>query len=187
MSIAKTVGMQCPCGSSSEFEECCQPYLTGKARPPTAEALMRSRYTAHTTGQIAYIRETLAPESLKDFDEKTVREWASKSDWMGLKILSVKDGQAGDAKGIVEFVATYKAKGKVTEHHEVSHFRYEKSKERWVFVDGESHVHEDGKGHQHHHHEPIVQVVRDAPKIGRNDPCHCGSGKKFKKCHGAEA
>jgi uncharacterized protein len=31
----------------------------------------------------------------------------------------------------------------------------------------------------------VKQVRRDEPKIGRNDPCHCGSGKKFKKCHGA--
>jgi hypothetical protein len=32
---------------------------------------------------------------------------------------------------------------------------------------------------------PITQVKRDEPKIGRNDPCWCGSGKKYKKCHGA--
>ena len=31
----------------------------------------------------------------------------------------------------------------------------------------------------------IKTVKRDEPKIGRNDPCWCGSGKKFKKCHGA--
>ncbi len=31
---------------------------------------------------------------------------------------------------------------------------------------------------------PITPVRRDEPKLGRNDPCHCGSGKKFKKCHG---
>ena len=32
---------------------------------------------------------------------------------------------------------------------------------------------------------PVRQVRRDEPKIGRNDPCFCGSGKKYKKCHGA--
>ncbi|WP_373975303.1 UPF0149 family protein [Chitinibacter sp. SCUT-21] len=31
----------------------------------------------------------------------------------------------------------------------------------------------------------VEQIVREEPKVGRNDPCHCGSGKKFKKCHGA--
>ncbi|MCH2173578.1 SEC-C domain-containing protein [Myxococcota bacterium] len=39
-----------------------------------------------------------------------------------------------------------------------------------------------------HSHDPSVSrtpYVRDQPKTGRNDPCHCGSGKKFKKCHGA--
>src|SRR5579862_2643899 len=32
---------------------------------------------------------------------------------------------------------------------------------------------------------PVKQIRRDEPKIGRNDPCYCGSGKKYKKCHGA--
>ena len=41
-----------------------------------------------------------------------------------------------------------------------------------------------GKGH-HHHHEPIAPIVREEPKINRNDPCTCGSGKKYKKCCGA--
>jgi|GEM_PF-2137984 len=39
-------------------------------------------------------------------------------------------------------------------------------------------------GHHHSHHAPQTPVVRDGPKLGRNDPCHCGSGRKFKKCHG---
>src|SRR5262249_56054575 len=33
--------------------------------------------------------------------------------------------------------------------------------------------------------DAVRQVKRDEPKIGRNDPCFCGSGKKYKKCHGA--
>ncbi len=45
-------------------------------------------------------------------------------------------------------------------------------------------------GHAHHHHPdeghaPEEPFVRETPKVGRNDPCPCGSGKKFKKCHGA--
>jgi len=31
----------------------------------------------------------------------------------------------------------------------------------------------------------VQQVVRGQEKVGRNDPCPCGSGKKYKKCHGA--
>ncbi|HKC51992.1 MAG TPA: SEC-C metal-binding domain-containing protein [Myxococcota bacterium] len=41
-------------------------------------------------------------------------------------------------------------------------------------------------GHDHgHDHEAPAPYVRESPKVGRNDPCPCGSGKKFKKCHGA--
>ncbi len=40
-------------------------------------------------------------------------------------------------------------------------------------------------GHHHHHHgEPQKPMQHGAPKLGRNDPCSCGSGKKYKKCHG---
>jgi uncharacterized protein YecA (UPF0149 family) len=42
-----------------------------------------------------------------------------------------------------------------------------------------------GHAHHHHHGPPTQPFVRGAPKVGRNDPCPCGSGKKFKKCHGA--
>jgi preprotein translocase subunit SecA len=44
------------------------------------------------------------------------------------------------------------------------------------------HVHGPDCNHGHHHHAPIGQYVRAAPKVGRNDPCPCGSGKKHKKC-----
>jgi preprotein translocase subunit SecA len=33
----------------------------------------------------------------------------------------------------------------------------------------------------------VKTVKRDEPKVGRNDPCPCGSGKKYKKCHGVNA
>lgn len=46
------------------------------------------------------------------------------------------------------------------------------------------HVHHAGCNHDHHHHGPQTPFVA-ASKVGRNDPCPCGSGKKFKKCHGA--
>lgn len=169
--------MLCPCGSEKEYSNCCEPYVTGKIPAPSPEALMRSRYTAYVKVIPPYLKETLAPESRGDYSEKDVLEWAKSSEWLGLKILKAEGNQ-------VEFSARYKTRGKVLEHHEVSTFRKEGN--RWYFVDGESHVHEDGKGHEDHvHHEPIKPVVRDAPKVGRNDPCTCGSGKKFKKCCGA--
>jgi SEC-C motif-containing protein len=171
--------MTCPCGSKKEYSQCCEPLIAGQKPAATPEALMRSRYTAYVKVAVSYLKDTLAPEARGDFSEKDVREWAGKSEWLGLEIVKAEDKT-------VEFVAKYRAQGKVIEHHEVSTFR--KEGDRWYFVDGESHVHEEGKGHEHPAHaapkEPQKPVVREEPKIGRNDPCHCGSGKKFKKCHG---
>ncbi|MGZ3705537.1 MAG: YchJ family protein [Bdellovibrionota bacterium] len=169
--------MNCPCGSGKTYGDCCEPFITGKALAPTPEALMRSRYSAYVKVVPTYLRETLAPEARHDFKESDVREWAAQSEWLGLEIIKAEGNS-------VEFMAKYKAQGKVLEHHEVSTFRKESG--RWYFVDGESHVHEEGKGHEHHApKEPQKPLVRAEPKLGRNDPCSCGSGTKFKKCHGA--
>lgn len=46
------------------------------------------------------------------------------------------------------------------------------------------HVHGPHCNHGHHHHE-IKPMVRTEPKVSRNDPCPCGSEKKYKKCCGA--
>ncbi|NUM89707.1 MAG: YchJ family protein [Bdellovibrionales bacterium] len=164
--------MLCPCGSENDYAGCCEPYVTGRMPAPTPEALMRSRYSAYVKVAPSYLRETLAPESRGDYSEKDVLEWARTSKWLGLRILKAEGNQ-------VEFMAKYQTRGKVLEHHEVSTFRREG--DRWYFVDGESHVHEEGKGHES---PPQKPMVREAPKVGRNDPCACGSGKKFKKCCG---
>ncbi len=164
--------MSCPCGSEKEYSVCCELYISGAKVAPTPEALMRSRYTAYAKGVEPYLKETLAPESRGDYDPNAVKEWSQKSEWLGLTIESAK----GDT---VEFTAKYKTNEKVVEHHEVSKFK--KIGERWYFLSGDSHVHEEGKGHEHHH-EPIAPIKREGEKVGRNDPCACGSGKKFKKC-----
>lgn len=176
--------MSCPCGANQNFEQCCEPFISGKAQPETAEQLMRSRYTAYVKADVGYIKKTLAPESQKDFDVSASREWAEQSQWKSLKIISKDKGTAADKKGVVEFVATFVQDGEEIEHHETSQFR-KNEKGQWLFVDGEAHTHKAGEGHHHHHKQETV--VRQAPKIGRNDPCPCGSGKKFKKCCGVEA
>ena len=173
---------KCPCGSSLSFEKCCNPYLSGQAVPETAEQLMRSRYTAYTVGNIDYIRTTLAPESQHDFDAANTKKWAKQSKWLGLKIHTASGG-VSDKKGTVEFTATYKEKTETLEHHEVSKFRKDETG-RWLFLSGDAHTHKEGEGHNHHHAKPET-VVRDSPKIGRNDSCPCGSQKKYKKCCGA--
>lgn len=175
----------CPCDSQKTFENCCQRLLLKTAVADTAEALMRSRYSAYVLGDFTYLRETSGGAARKNFSEKSAREWADKAEWKGLKILKVTAGRSGDQTGTVDFVVTYKENGKVLEHHEVAQFK-RGADQRWHFTDGNSHTHEEG-GHKHHHHQPVVTVVRESPKVGRNDPCPCGSGKKYKKCCGADA
>ncbi len=171
--------MKCPCGSDQSLSECCEPYLKGERVAPTAEALMRARYTAYTQQNIDFLKSTLSTESQKDFDEAGAKTWAATAKWKKLEILNTEQGTAKDKKGSVEFVATYEAEGQGLEHHEVSQFR-KNAKGEWRFVDGEAHSHKEGEGHQHHHTQQTV--VNESPKIGRNDPCPCGSGKKYKKC-----
>jgi SEC-C motif domain protein len=169
--------MLCPCGSKKEFSTCCEPFLNGLALPSTAEELMRSRYTAYTQNNITYLKETTAPEKRGQFKEEDFAEWAS-VEWLSLNIISTKDK-------VVEFMAKYKADGKTYDHHEVSKFRQIGPK--WFFVDGDSHVHGEGDHDHHHHHHGHHQetIKNEEPKIDRNSPCPCGSGKKYKKCHGA--
>jgi len=165
----------CPCGTDSSFENCCGPFLAGSSKPESAEKLMRSRYSAFARGDVGYIKKTLAPEMHGDFDEDSVKQWAENSKWKGLKIVSTQQGQAADTKGVVQFVATFESDGVLYEHHETSQFRKDGSGQ-WLFVDGE--------GEQK---RVTTQHVRTGPKVGRNDPCPCGSGKKFKKCCEASA
>ncbi len=157
----------CPCGSGRELDDCCGAIIAG-APAPTAEALMRSRYSAYVLGNMDYLADTLAPEARADFDPVEAGGTAKETAWQGLEVRAVTDGGAEDAIGLVEFVARYRLHGEQHLHHELASFRREQG--RWVFVHGDM----NPKG-------PPRQVV----KVGRNEPCPCGSGKKYKKCCGA--
>jgi SEC-C motif domain protein len=159
--------------------------LSGAAAAPTAEKLMRSRYTAFTRADIAYIKKTLGSAARKDFDAAEAKKWATESEWKGLKIISTQKGTETDKKGTVEFTVTFTQKGETLDHHEVAQFT-KNDKGEWEYTDGDAHTHKEGEGH-HHHHSHQQTIVREGPKVGRNDPCPCGSGKKYKKCHAIEA
>ncbi len=130
---------------------------------------MRSRYTAYALGNIDYIIKTHDPETLQPADRDNASTWAREADWRGLQILEVQAGEAGDDTGIVEFKAKFAVRGANQIHHERSWFR--RAQGRWVYVRG----------------EPGKQAARAAIKVGRNDPCPCGSGKKYKACCGKNA
>ena len=156
---------KCPCNSDKLFDACCGQYISGDKKSPTAEATMRARYTSFAVGNIDFIESTYNPDDLDSFDRKEVKEWSEKSNWKGLEIIDTQDGKETDSTGIVEFKAHYEVDGMDNAHHEVSEFK--KIDGMWYFMEGK-----------------VVrnQVIRSSPKIGRNDPCSCGSGKKFKKC-----
>ncbi len=158
----------CPCGSGKSYTACCEPYIKGKSSAPTAEALMRARYTAYVKQEIDFIEATHSQERRNRLDIKETEKWARESEWLGLEILKTEQGQPGDETGIVEFIAKFRQDGTDYDHHEVSTFNSVDGK--WFFNDG---------------YTPSATVVRDSPKVGRNDPCPCGSGKKYKKCCGA--
>ena len=180
---------ECPCGSGRPYEMCCEPYIAGAAWPPTAQSLMRARYTAYALGNIDYLGSTFAPSSGASAHAKTAGEWAAKAKFNKLKIAGTSKGGPDDTTGTVEFLATYEQDGQTWEHHEVSEFARD-SQGHWRYIAGDSHRHAAGEGHghhhTHHHHDHGGHTLRRAaPKVGRNDPCPCGSGRKYKKCCGA--
>lgn len=160
----------CSCGSGRPLQECCMPFIDGQACPPTAEALMRARYTAHSQGRYEYLRASTHPDALAGINWEELEKWSSSVSWDGLEILATEGGAEADKQGVVSFLARFTYEGIAQDHRERSLFQRD-AQGNWVYVDGEL--------------EKQEPVRRDAPKIGRNDPCLCGSGKKYKKCCGA--
>lgn len=156
----------CPCGSQKNFGECCQPLLENQSQATTAQALMRSRYSAFVTGNIDYLVDTLHPDKRQPQDRELLTGALQNTNWLGLQVRSCEKGLEGDERGSVEFVATWSEPGQSGFLHERS--RFIKQDGRWYYVDGEL----------------FDTAGKTIAKPGRNDPCWCGSGKKFKKCHG---
>lgn len=156
---------KCPCGSGSSLDDCCGALLAGNLQASTAEQLMRSRYTAYVMEDEAYLHRTWHP-SLR---EKELPHEKSKLLWQGLEIVKTEEGMAGDTSGTVEFIARFKVNNREGKVHEKSNFIYEE--DRWYYLnDAEKET------------APTPKTVIAKPKIGRNTPCPCGSGKKYKRC-----
>lgn len=162
----------CPCGSGRPLAACCGRFLDAGEQPETAEELMRARYTAHTRVDLDYIARTHDPASREDIDQEATRRWAERAEWLGLDILETRAGGPGDRTGTVEFVAHYRERGDRQRHHELASFRRDEGG-HWLFVDAQT--------------PEITTRRREGPRVGRNDPCPCGSGRKFKKCCGSAA
>lgn len=156
----------CPCGTEKKFAECCEPYIIGKKLAPTAEALMRARYCAYVEHNIDYIEATHSKSKRDNLSIEETRKWAEESIWLGLEILKVQKGTETDSEGKVEFIARFNQEKMTYEHHELS--RFIKEDGEWFYLAGQ--VSNESK------------AATSKKEIRRNDPCNCGSGKKYKKC-----
>ena len=157
----------CPCGSGILFSECCEPIIKGARESETAEELMRARYSAFVTHAIDFVVASTHSRTRKDVDLTFIREWSENSTWHGLEILETK--QVNENKAFVSFEAQFTQGGEEQRHRERSLFERENGE--WRFVTGDELK------------NPTVRY--ETPPPGRNDPCPCGSGKKYKKCHGS--
>ena len=119
----------CYCNSNKSFSVCCEPYILGTQKAPTAESLMRSRYSAYCVQDIDYLLATTHISTRKFHDKKETLLFASQNQWVKLEIINTSET-------IVEFKAFYlDNKIKYQIHHEKSIFK--KEDESWFYVDGE--------------------------------------------------
>ncbi|MCX2180379.1 hypothetical protein KV205_07525 [Streptomyces sp. SKN60] len=125
-----TAESPCPCGLPAPYGACCARFHTGPATAPTAELLMRSRYSAFVVRDEPYLLRTWAPATRPadvDFDP-TLR-------WTGLTIEATTDGTAFHQHGTVTFRARFTHAGTPGELHERS--RFARHEGAWVYVDGD--------------------------------------------------
>lgn len=173
---------RCPCGNQRPYLKCCGLYIESfseslasggdllkRRMAPTAEALMRSRYTAFTQGNIDYLVQTHHPNNRSANAHKSLERSVRQTRWANLIIVKTQKGQKKDKTGTVEFVAAFQsaqpigaqlATNKIEQLHERSSFVREKGE--WFYTDGEM----------------LADYV-----LKRSQPCWCGSKKRFKHCH----
>ena len=149
--------MKCYCCSGATFSACCEPLITRKCEATTAEALMRSRFTAYCLNDYDYILQTYCYSKRQELTENVLRESAAGIMWFALNAISLPGQEPA-----VEFSAFYFEGKRVGVLHETSLFVQEASV--WKYQTGT--IHQDS----------------GFLKIGRNDQCPCKSGKKFKQC-----
>lgn len=153
----------CYCGNQKPFQQCCQPIILGRNKPETAEALMRSRFSAFCTQNLSYLVATHQPPLGQSIP--TEKEYSSENQWIGLKIIDTELGLKAHSHGYVEFIAFYTLATDDLEKplHQLSERSFfEQHNDQWFYVSGEA---------------------SSRIKISRNETCPCQSGRKTKKCH----
>ena len=155
-------GAPCPCGSGALFEACCEPLLTGQRAAATAEQLMRARFTAHVAHDFRFLHATYRPTSatpyVPDEGEPTMQ-------WTKL-VVHAHELTDNPDKSFVDFSAYGTEDGTEKVLHEKAEFL--RINGTWLYT------REARLG--------PAPYKSPTPKVGRNDPCPCGSGKKYKQC-----
>jgi SEC-C motif domain protein len=157
-----TPASSCPCGSGKPFGDCCEPILTGQRQAATAEELMRARFTAHVVHDFGFLHRTYQPTSQTPFVESPDKPMTL---WTRLVVHQHAPGIAPDTS-TVDFSAYGTEEGQELVLHEKAEFVRQHG--AWIY--------------SRSLREGPAPFKASAPKPGRNDPCPCGSGKKYKHC-----
>lgn len=147
--------LECPCSGSTLFKACCGPYLYGQQSPPTAEALMRSRFSAYATQNYHYIEQTMRGKAAEGFVLHQVQQSLAHVQWVKLEIIHA-------SQCTVEFKAYYRNQTACFSQTEMDY-----SHEKSLFQ---------------LHHKRWYYIANLEETLSRNGPCPCGSDKKFKYC-----
>jgi len=153
-----TASSLCPCNSGRSYSACCQPLHLGKLLAASAEQLMRSRYSAFCFKNADYLNATLHPDFRQPDDTENLKQLFEQTQWLGLKIISA---QSKHDSATVEFSAFYQEEHHIAQLHERS--RFIKIEGQWFYQNGD-----------------LLPPIT----LPRNESCFCGSGIKYKKCHG---
>lgn len=153
--------MQCYCGSGQPFADCCQPLLNGLQVAKSCEQLMRSRYSAFCHGDAEYLQQSCVPALRETQSPTALQPFIADTHFTQLQILDFSPPDPAATHGFVEFKVCFIQGHQL--HSFQEHSEFELIQGQWFYASGR---------------------LTDFPsqKIGRNDTCPCGSGKKFKSC-----
>lgn len=139
--------------------------MTKKPWPQTPTELLQARYQAHVKADVDFIVASTHPEMREKLDQGVIQNWCKQAEWLGYQ---VEEEIIESDKAFLTFLLRYEEASKAFNHYEKAEFR--KLEDKWYYYDSSF---------------PKPKTFkREDEKVGRNDPCPCGSGKKNKKCCG---
>jgi len=124
--------MNCYCGTTKTYQDCCEVFHRNNGKTDTAEQLMRSRYSAFVLADGDYLMTTHHSSTRPTKEKKSIVKWAKSVQWIKLEILDTSKGTKNDIEGTVTFNAYFFENGKVDVIHEKSAFVKEDG--QWFYL-----------------------------------------------------